>query len=266
VSGEPGTADVTTSVLSSHRGDSLDNPKPIPDLGGPADKLKISRAADSPELAKFLHGAITEEFDGGEPAPAVLTGLATYVRQVRADACPAVAVEPVTVSSAADDVARAVRAAQVALMRKDEPTAQAVLESARAMLFLIDERYALPGLEPERSLVRTASLDLGSAHAALRRGASAGPMLELWLTRYPTWRARLVRAQSRSLYDRGVLLSTLTASTPTVARAANSMAVSPSTGCTQSGAISANGPITNSRSAALGCGTTTPSSSTTARP
>ena len=268
VSGEPGTADVTTSVLSSHRGDGQENPRPIPDLGGPPDKFKISRAADKPDLANFLRGAITEEFDGAEPPPAVLDGLATYVRLLRPEACPATAVEPMTVGAAADDVSRAVRAAQGALTRKDEPTAQAVLESARAMLFLIDERYAIVGLEPERNMVRTASLDLGAAQGALRSGASSGPLLDLWLSRYPAWRASLVRAQPRSLYDRGVLERSLhgAASTPTVARAANSTAVTPSTGCTQSGAISASGPITNSRSAALGCGTTAPSSSTTVRP
>jgi hypothetical protein len=268
VSGEPGTADVTSSLFSSHRGDGTDNPKPIPDLGGPPAKLKVSRAADTPELADFLRGLVVEEFDGPEPAPAVLKGLADYVRQVRAQACPAATAEPLTPGAAADDVARAVRAAQGALARHDEPTAQTVLESARAMLFLIDERYALPELEAERNLVRTASLDLGSAQSALRRGDSAGPILDLWLSRYPAWRARLVRAQSRSLYDPGVLGRSLqgAASTPTVARAASSDAVSPRTGCTQSGAISASGPITNSRSAALGCGTTSPSASTAVRP
>jgi hypothetical protein len=268
VSGDPGTADVTSSLFSSHRGDGTDNPKPIPDLGGPPGKLKVSRAADTRELADFLHGLVVEEFDGPEPTPAVLEGLAAYVRQVRADACPAAAIEPLTAAIAADDVARAVRAAQGALIRNDGPTAEAVLESARAMLFLIDERYAVPGLDSERNLIRTASLDLGSAQSAIRRGATAGPTLDLWLSRYPSWRASLVRSQARSLYDRGVLETSLQrlASTPTVARAASSAAVSPSEGCTQSGAISASGPITNSRSAALGCGTATTPSSTATRP
>src|SRR5688572_17121534 len=34
-SGAPGTADVTSSLMSSHRGDGRDNPTPIPDLSGP---------------------------------------------------------------------------------------------------------------------------------------------------------------------------------------------------------------------------------------
>ena len=35
ISGAPGTADVTASLLSSHRGDGIFNPRPIPDLAGP---------------------------------------------------------------------------------------------------------------------------------------------------------------------------------------------------------------------------------------
>jgi hypothetical protein len=266
VSGDPGTADVTSSLFSSHRGDGTDNPKPIPDLGGPPDRLKVSRSADTAELVTFLRGLVVEEFDGPEPTSAVLGGLAAYVRQLRADACPAKAIEPLIAASAADDVARAVRAAQGALARKDEPTAVTLLESARAMLFLIDERYALPGLTAERDLIRTASLDLGSAQGAIRRGAAASPILDLWLSRFPAWRTSLIRAQPRSLYDRGVLARSGVASAPTVAAAASAPAVSPSVGCTQSGNTSATGPITNSRSAALGCGTATLPSSNTVRP
>ena len=44
VSGAPGTADVTSSLFSSHRGNGVDDPKPIPDLGGPKAALKVSWA------------------------------------------------------------------------------------------------------------------------------------------------------------------------------------------------------------------------------
>lgn len=223
LSGEPGTADVTSSLMSSHRGDGKDNPKPIPDLGGPADKLKVSRAVESPDLPNFLRGIVTEEFDGEEPPPAVLAGLATYVRSVNEGACPVAAMQPTTAESQAEDVARAVRAAQGALAHGDDQTALAVLEAGRAMLFLIDERYAVPGLESERNLIRTASLDLGSAEGAIRRRAPARPLLDLWLDRYPVWKAQLRRTERRSLYDRGVLAASVTgaASTPTLAKTAN---------------------------------------------
>ena len=45
LSGDPGTADVTSSLMSTHRGDGVFNPRPIPDLAGPPDKL-VSRRLD----------------------------------------------------------------------------------------------------------------------------------------------------------------------------------------------------------------------------
>jgi hypothetical protein len=263
LSGDPGTADVTSSLMSTHRGDGVFNPRPIPDLAGTG--LMPSRRLNEAQLAHFIDGIVTEEFEGDEPAPGVLKGLTAYVRALRPEACPA-RLGVVSVASSAEDVERAVRAAQGALARKDDQTALAALAAARALLFLIDERFALPGLEAERSQVRTASLDLASVEAIIRRKAVAGPMLDLWLARYPDWRAQLQRAERRSLYDPAVLAKAMgVASRPTVARPASTSAVSANTGCTQSGAISARGPMTNSRSAARGCGRTAPPS-TTSRP
>ena len=55
------------------------------------------------------------------------------------------------------------------------------------MLFLIDERHRHSLVwSSERSAIRTASLDLGSAEGAIRRKAPAGPILELWFDRYPS--------------------------------------------------------------------------------
>src|SRR5262249_45738331 len=82
VSGEPGTADVTTSILSSHRGDGTFNPKPIPDLAGDPAKRIVTRDPRKPDLAKFIHGLITQEFDGPEPPRKVLLGIADYVRSI----------------------------------------------------------------------------------------------------------------------------------------------------------------------------------------
>ena len=70
ISGAPGTADVTASLFSTHRGDDIFDPVPIPDLGGPKAALKISQGRRPPALEHFIHGLITEEFDGPEPPPA----------------------------------------------------------------------------------------------------------------------------------------------------------------------------------------------------
>ncbi|HZC15245.1 MAG TPA: hypothetical protein VE309_00640, partial [Caulobacteraceae bacterium] len=94
LSGAPGTADVTTSLFSTHRDDGIDNPKPIPDLSGPKSRLKISQAPDDPALGDFIHGIVTQEFDGAEPPPAVMAGLVAYVRSLSPDACPTTEREP----------------------------------------------------------------------------------------------------------------------------------------------------------------------------
>ena len=106
VSGAPGTADVTSSLFSTHRGDGIDNPKPIPDLGGEKAKLKIAQAPEAKALEPFIHGLVTEEFDGPEPAPAVLQGLADYVRALSPQACPRAPTTPVTLAGLMDDARR----------------------------------------------------------------------------------------------------------------------------------------------------------------
>src|SRR5829696_3684319 len=58
LSGHPGTADVTSSLMSTTRGDSTFNPKPIPDLA--AASFQVSRDADKAELKNFIRGLIVE--------------------------------------------------------------------------------------------------------------------------------------------------------------------------------------------------------------
>src|SRR5215208_6984829 len=79
ISGDPGTADVTASLMSEHRGDGVFNPKPIPDLGGDPAKFKVPRDPRRDDLERFVHGLITEEFDGPEPSPAALESVVAYV-------------------------------------------------------------------------------------------------------------------------------------------------------------------------------------------
>ena len=105
-SGAPGTADVTLSLFSSHRGNGVHDPRPIPDLSGPRDRLKVG-ALDAPD---FIRGLIVEEFDGAPPTPATVAGLAAYVGALSPDACPRDARTPVTLSAALDDTRRALLA------------------------------------------------------------------------------------------------------------------------------------------------------------
>lgn len=202
VSGPPGTADVTSSLFSSHRGDGRDDPAPIPDLSGPKAALRIDQAPGARALEPFIHGLIVEEFDGPEPPRAVLEGLAAYVRALSPAACPATGTEAVAPAILMEDARRAVRAAGALAARGDAPSAILALAGARARLSLIDERYAGPALEVPRERLRAADARLAEAQQALRapRG-DARRKMKAWLAASPALEAELRRTQPLSLFD-----------------------------------------------------------------
>jgi hypothetical protein len=206
VSGPPGTADVTSSLFSSHRGDGVDNPRPIPDLGGPKSRLKHDQDPASPGLHLFVHGLITEEFDGPEPPAAVLDGLVAYVRALSPSSCPAAQSTPLSAAGLIEDARRAVRAARGALALHDRPTAAVMIEAARAPLFRLDERYAGPDLAGDQAAVRAAALDLGAILNGLRAGAGdTDQRLSVWLAQSGGWGGRLTSDEPRSLFNADVL-------------------------------------------------------------
>ncbi|MGL4542852.1 MAG: hypothetical protein ACRCUI_10115, partial [Polymorphobacter sp.] len=161
ISGAPGTADVTASLFSPHRGDGIANAVPIPDLS--VEPQKISRNPASPALAAFINGLVVDEFDGAPPPPAVLAGLVAYVRALSPAACPATALQTTTLDSTLADADRAVVAAQAALAGGDRDTAAAMLLAARSQLGLVNERYAGAALAGDRALLKRADADLAAA-------------------------------------------------------------------------------------------------------
>lgn len=202
ISGAPGTADVGTSVLSSHRGGGPLNPKPIPNLSGPKSALQTPQDVASGKLEARIETIDTQEFDGPPPPPAVLKGLAAYVRALSPETCPKAASEPVTAAAALADAERAVRAALAALDHHDGPSAALMIEAARTGLGDIDERYAGPALERERDFLARASVDLGAAEADARGAPDVARRdLTLWLAREPGWATAILAAAPRSLYD-----------------------------------------------------------------
>ena len=197
LSGEPGTADVTSSIMSSHRGNGIFDPRPIPDLAVP---VKVLRDLAGGELEGFIRGLIVEEFDGPEPPPRILRGIADYVRAIGLCDAPR---EPVTVSGLLDDGRRATVAAGTAWSRGDAPAARLLISAARSALGRIDERYAVAGLEDDRSLLRRADLGLLAAEQAVDRRARDVPTrLATWRAELPNWSRSLIRDEPRSLFDR----------------------------------------------------------------
>ena len=202
LSGAPGTADVTSSLFSSHRDDGIDNPKPIPDLSGPKASLKVSQDPSGKALESFIHGLVTEEFDGAEPSPQVLAGLAAYVRALSPSACPPEPRRPLRIDDFVDNARRAVRAAALALDRHDPATAVFLVEAARTQLGLINERFDLPASTRPREALRAADLDLRAVLAAVRSGdRRGGERLSVWLAQSPSWAAVVEAAAPDSLFN-----------------------------------------------------------------
>lgn len=203
LSGPPGTADVTSSLMSSHRGDGVFDPRPIPDLAFPA---KIARDPDEPALPSFVHGLVAEEFDGADPGPLTMRGLLAYLRAIRP--CAPDDTEPVTLGAALADVAAAVAAAGSALRLRDAGTARLMLGGARATLGDIDERYAGIG-EAQRGLRHADRTLSGLQQAIDREEPGTVARIERW--RPPKGLVRALRqAERRSLYDGDRLARSLT--------------------------------------------------------
>ena len=202
LSGAPGTADVTSSLMSSHRGDGIDNPKAIPDLSGAPEKLKISREPADRKLETFIHGLIVEEFDGPEPTTMTLDGLATYVRALSPRGCPSSSEQPMRLAEYLSDARAAMQAAQYALDAHDPATARLMLASARSALGMIDERYVASALARDRELLRDADLELAAIQDAVDTGTTDATLrIAAWLAKMPRWVAPLERDESLSLFN-----------------------------------------------------------------
>ena len=195
ISGDPGTADVTASLMSKKRGDGTFNPKPIPDLAGDSSKLRLSRDPSRIDLKRFIHGLIVEEFDGPEPSAAALDSVTSYVRAMSRGACPRRADVVITLGSMLADVDSAVRLAAEAYSSGDAATGRALLAAARSTLGFIDERYQMPGLESARGQLR-------AADAELFRLQSAGSAdLSRWNRDWPIRERTLRSVERRSLFN-----------------------------------------------------------------
>ncbi len=210
LSGRPGTADVTSSVMSSHRGDGTHNPKPIPDLADPPRLAAHDRKSRA--LERFIRGLIVEEFDGPEPTPAVLHGLAEYVRAVDPKSCWSKGAEPVRLEAMLSDARAAVTAALPALRKEDRATAVFLVGAARSQLGRVDERFSLPGLERSRELLRRSDSELAAIVAAIRAGSPVAPdRLQAWQRGWAELKRELTRQEKRSLFSPRVLRRQLAA-------------------------------------------------------
>lgn len=204
LSGDPGTADVTSSLMSSHRGNGVFDPKPIPDLALPG---RISRRPGDPALENFIRGLIVEEFDGAEPPPLILRGLGAYVRAIGVRAigqpgCNLARRETMKLDIMVLDIARALKASRYAWATGDAASARLLLSGARSALGLINERYAGPNLRRDQQAIRLADQDFLAIE--LNMDSRRGDVLERISAAQRSvvrWSAILKHDQGRSLFE-----------------------------------------------------------------
>jgi hypothetical protein len=163
----------------------VSNPVEIPDLNGVTRRTAFGQDRD-PSLEHFLNGVIAEEFQGEAPSAATVANLVAYLRALDEGECDGRGLQPITLSSAADDVRRAVAAADGA----DEETARLVLLAAQDAMGRIVERLPARRFARERRGFETLSRQLG----AMR---SSGEMTTAMQVALPGWRARFDAAVSR---------------------------------------------------------------------
>ena len=211
LSGESGTADVTSSVFSNTREDGEFNPVAIPSLVGIAEKTNFGTQAPAPSLHAFISGAVEHEFQGAPPPDAVMDGLAAYVAHLDPSVCADVSMMR-TVREDMTDVIRTLDAAITALDKGDAATADFLMVSAQAALGRVHERFAGAGLNDQREALRSVSVGLAAARRVAGESAVNGAApLEQIRSIIPAITEDLHAHRRRSLYDVGVLRAALEA-------------------------------------------------------
>lgn len=207
VSGNAGTADVTSSLFSKTRGDGAFNPKVIPDLAA-RDGTQIRDRKGDAFRAK-VHGLIVDEFDGQEPRAAVFEDVRAYLDTLDIGGClnPA-AREPVSVLR---DLGSASVAAVGASKANEPAEAEFWLRVARRRLERIDERFIGPDLVEARARIARLSQRLGDQADAIHAGQTPKAAFDAvdWLA----LRMAVIAGEPKSLYNPAVLKAALATST-----------------------------------------------------
>lgn len=215
LSGEPGTADVTSSVFSKTREDNIFNPVPIPTLVDIARQTSFGSTAPQPSIHAFVAGAVADEFQG-VAAPGIVDGIAAYVAHLDSGFCPDGAAEQ-TLERAVGNIARTLRVAEEAMRRGEVEVADFLILSARHGLGLIHERYRGDRLAAERGLVADLSRQLADLRPRDKGdlAALAGKIAPA-LDQLDLVKRRLRRKERQSLYNEKQLRRLLMAEGPVV--------------------------------------------------
>jgi hypothetical protein len=195
----PAHADVSSEWASKVRGDGVMNPLPIPALSDVSDRASFGHGRE-PSLEAFVHSVITEEFQGHAPPPQAFAGLIAYLRALRSDACPA-ADQAITLASTADDVRRAVNAAESA----EPQTASLLLLAAQDAIGRIAERLPARAFARDRHRYETLARELGALRNAGDLRAAMDEALPGWRARFDAAVAQTARRERRTYFNEATL-------------------------------------------------------------
>lgn len=198
-----GAADVTSEWSSKVRGDGIANPIAIPDLSGVAQRAAFGRSRD-PSLEHFVHGVIVEEFQGDAPPPEASDALIAYLRALGSGPCTS-RTTPITLATAADDVRRAVHAAE----RADARTARLVLLAAQDLMGRIVERLPARRFARDRIALERLARELGSVRNSTTFDTSMETVLPGWSTRFDATVTRIARRERQTYFNERTLARAL---------------------------------------------------------
>lgn len=196
-----GAADVTSEWASKVRGDGVMNPRPIPDLAGVSARPTHGRLND-PSLEHFVHSVIEEEFQGPPPSPEAFGDLISYLRALSPRCDSEV---NVTLSDAANDVRRAVAAAQ----RADAPTASALLLGAQDAIGRVVERLPETRFARERTALETLARALGAMRYAANPPAALSNGGAGWSARFDAIVAQIAPRERQTYFNEATLREAL---------------------------------------------------------
>ncbi len=191
-------ADVSSEWSSKVRGDGVMNPRDIPDLVGAGQRTAFGHAGE-PSLERFVHNVIEEEFQGEAPPEQAFTGLIAYLRALDTQSCAAEA--PIHLASAADDVRRALAAAQTA----DAPTARLLLYAAQDSIGRIVERLPAPRFTTDQRSLEALSRDLGALRTSDDLALVLVDSAPAWAARFDAAIARVARRERRTYFNERTL-------------------------------------------------------------
>lgn len=200
VSDKPGTADVTSSLLSKVRGDGNFNPVAIPDVG--LRDGKQIRDRRSAEFKAKVRGLVVEEFDGQEPSVEVFDALIVYLDSLNPLSCSD-GKEAVGADGDLDAVQWSYEIGRTPTYSPD--TRVFYLRAARFRLERIHER--LP--QADQAALREDLVQLSAGLGRLAESVRTSQPIEFQDPDWTGLRTRLQGATGRSYYDADLLRRTL---------------------------------------------------------